>query len=194
MTETAPLIETLPAPEGLSPAMTGQRWTTAHGDRVTVWQAGALGRLIDWRWHVQARNGEIVGQGEGHPRRRSARIAAMRHHPPVGQPAEVPAALVERLAGLLDRETAGPPGDDVRKIAEAWAAELAPLLTVAPPLPADQVETTWPAAWFSYLDDSPDVGAEVLVDGTPYRVAARYPDGVPDRIRVRLTRSEIRRA
>lgn len=60
-----------------------QTWTTNHGDTVTVWNAAGLGKLMDWHWRVQARNGEIVGGGEGHPRRSSAREAAMRHHPPV---------------------------------------------------------------------------------------------------------------
>lgn len=60
-----------------------QTWVTEHGDTVTVWQSAPLGTPMVWRWNVKAANGEIVGQGEGHPRRRSAREAAMRHHPPV---------------------------------------------------------------------------------------------------------------
>jgi hypothetical protein len=66
-----------------------QTWTTEHGDTVRVYLASGLGELLDWRWRVRAKNGETVGQGEGHPRRRSARYAAMRHHPPAGSPEEI---------------------------------------------------------------------------------------------------------
>lgn len=190
-------LEVTPAPSGLSTAMTGLRWRTALGDLVEVWQAGELGRPVDWRWHVQARNGEILEQGEGHTRRRNARVAAMRYHPPVypGTPTEPPASLVAKLLELLEHDdTIDVPPTRVAEVAARWAAELAPLLVQLPALPADQVETTWPAAWFSYVDTAPDVGEDVLVDGVPYKVAGRFPDGVPDRIRVRLTRSEARRA
>lgn len=56
-------------------------WETTHGDTVTVWQSAPLGMLLNWHWNVKAKNDEIVGGGEGHPRRRVARDAALRHHP-----------------------------------------------------------------------------------------------------------------
>jgi len=61
--------------------MTADRttWTTIGGDRVTVYLDGQA----EWRWHVQARNGEVVGSGEAHPDRRDAEAAALRHHPRV---------------------------------------------------------------------------------------------------------------
>lgn len=253
MTEPEPLIETTPAPPGMSRSQTGQRWRTPLGDLVEVWQAAPLGRPNDWRWNVKGRNGEIMDHGEGHTRWRNARRAAMRYHPPAdpagelhvvfdGPPGPVagrfvetenadgqgvgvgrweergkywhlilpgrlapeapeasdqheppPLALVEKLAQLIADQGYHLPAS-ARLVAEDWALELAPLLVTLPELPPADVETTWPAAWFSYVEDSPDVGAEVLIDGTPYTVAARAPDGVPDRLRVRLTRSEIRRA
>lgn len=58
-----------------------QVWTTTHGDTVTIWQSARLGEVMNWRWRVRAKNGEIVGSGEGHTRRRKAREAALRHHP-----------------------------------------------------------------------------------------------------------------
>jgi uncharacterized protein YegP (UPF0339 family) len=55
-------------------------WCTSHGDVVDVFR-GADGLF---HWHVQAKgNNEIVGGGEGHPRRQDAITAAERHHPPV---------------------------------------------------------------------------------------------------------------
>lgn len=243
------------------------RWTTRYGDVVTVWQAAEIGRPVDWRWHVQARNGEIVGQGEGHSRRRIARMAAMRHHGPLRGPysnietrtdvepplpGSAPPALLQKLEEILhvlrndpfqgiasDRELArkvaeeiapllvaapelepapapeAPPAALVEKLhellehdentryydvpgsgrsaADRYASALLPFLVSLPALPDGELETTWPAAWFSYVDTAPDVGDEVLVNGVPHQVTLRLPDGVPDRIRVRLTRSEIRR-
>lgn len=55
-----------------------ESWVTLHGDVVEVFTTGS-----EYRWHVQARNGEIVGQGEGHPQLSDAVSAAERHHPPV---------------------------------------------------------------------------------------------------------------
>lgn len=54
-------------------------WVTTHGDVVTVWEASP----DDWRWHVTARNGEVVEHGEGHTREADAVRAALRHHPRV---------------------------------------------------------------------------------------------------------------
>jgi uncharacterized protein YegP (UPF0339 family) len=56
-----------------------EQWMTSNGDQVHVFQD----RHGDWRWHVRAGNGEIVGQGESHPERSSAVAAAERHHPRV---------------------------------------------------------------------------------------------------------------
>lgn len=53
-------------------------WHTANGDSVRVFE-GADGQ---WRWHVRAGNGEVVGQGEAHPDVHDAVTAAERHHPP----------------------------------------------------------------------------------------------------------------
>lgn len=55
-----------------------EMWPTVHGDTVEVYSTGT-----EFRWRVQAANGEIVGQGEGHTRLSSAVDAAERHHPPV---------------------------------------------------------------------------------------------------------------
>lgn len=57
-----------------------KKWLTGHEDTVEVWYAPTLG---EYRWRVRARNGEIVGQGEGHPDVDDAVAAAERHHPPV---------------------------------------------------------------------------------------------------------------
>jgi hypothetical protein len=54
-------------------------WRTQHGDEVTVFHTDS-----GWRWHVKAANGEIVGQGEAHPRFGDAMRAAQRHHPVEG--------------------------------------------------------------------------------------------------------------
>jgi hypothetical protein len=62
------------------------RWTTTHGDVVTIYSRG-IGPLRRWRWRVRAANGEIVGSGEAHPQIESAVEAARRHHPPL--PSEV---------------------------------------------------------------------------------------------------------
>ena len=63
-------------------------WTTTHGDTVEVWRSlqihadGLDVRNVEvWYWHVIARNGRIVGQGEGHSRKHAAVKAAERHHP-----------------------------------------------------------------------------------------------------------------
>ena len=64
------------------PARETLMWTSAHDDIVTVYPSGD-----GWRWRVQAPNGEIVGQGESHPRKQSAVEAAERHHPPVASEA-----------------------------------------------------------------------------------------------------------
>jgi hypothetical protein len=70
------------------------RWMTNHGDVVTVWYAeNQQGHPRDWRWHVQARNGEVVGQGEGHTRKEAAVEAAKRHHPYVLDPEQMPEGL-----------------------------------------------------------------------------------------------------
>lgn len=55
-------------------------WKTEHGDVVSVYrnQDGS-----EYRWHVRAANGEIVGQGESHSELSVAVTAAKRHHPPV---------------------------------------------------------------------------------------------------------------
>lgn len=52
-------------------------WLTTGGDRVHIFQ----GEDGQFHWHVRAANGEIVGQGEAHPRRETAIAAAERHHP-----------------------------------------------------------------------------------------------------------------
>jgi hypothetical protein len=67
-------------------------WRTDNGDTVEIYRAEGtcdnpgcdLAHYVgDYRWRVRAGNGEVVGQGEGHPRRSSAVAAAERHHPPV---------------------------------------------------------------------------------------------------------------
>jgi hypothetical protein len=72
-------------------------WLTNHGDKVTVWATTRTnwvligdgrfgsrnGERVEWRWHVQARNNRILEQGEGHPSKRNAVRAALRHHPRV---------------------------------------------------------------------------------------------------------------
>lgn len=81
-----------------------QIWETAHGDLVTVWQAAPLGSPMDWHWHVQAKNGEIVEGGEGYPRRSLAREAALRHHPVYrdGRPIDDPnSEVVEEKPPLI---------------------------------------------------------------------------------------------
>lgn len=57
-------------------------WRTSMGDTVTVF------RTVDgqFAWHVQAANGEVVGQGESHPHRADAIAAAERHHPRIEEP------------------------------------------------------------------------------------------------------------
>jgi hypothetical protein len=67
-------------------------WPTTGGDRVEIFR-NAIGcdnpgcdlahYAGDYYWRVRAGNGEIVGQGEGHPRKANAVAAARRHHPPV---------------------------------------------------------------------------------------------------------------
>ena len=69
-------------------------WRTTSGDKVEVYR-GSVGcsnprcdlahYAGDYRWRVRAGNGEIVGQGEGHPRKANAVEAAKRHHPAVEQ-------------------------------------------------------------------------------------------------------------
>lgn len=67
-------------------------WQTTEGDKVEVYRSGRdcgeIGCDLahyagDFHWRVRASNGEVVGQGEGHPRKVDAVTAAMRHHPPV---------------------------------------------------------------------------------------------------------------
>lgn len=73
-----------------------ERWVTDHGDMVTVWRGAAPLAQPDqapWHWHVQARNGEIVGQGEGHTRKEAAIAAAKRHHPYVLDADQMPENL-----------------------------------------------------------------------------------------------------
>ena len=57
-------------------------WPTGHGDTVEVYEVDH-GVQMEYRWRVRAGNGEIVGQGEAHPRLANAVSAAERHHPPV---------------------------------------------------------------------------------------------------------------
>ena len=57
-------------------------WKLANGDTVEVFRSGT-----QYRWHVQAANGEIVEQGEGHPSLHGAVEAAERHHPAVASEA-----------------------------------------------------------------------------------------------------------
>lgn len=54
-------------------------WKTTHGDTVEVYEAGNG----EYRWRIQAGNGEVVEQGESHPVPWNAIAAAERHHPPV---------------------------------------------------------------------------------------------------------------
>ena len=70
------------------------KWQTNHGDTVTVYEA-AKSCLRDncavlhreYRYRVQAANGEIVATGsEGYTRKTAAIEAAERHHPKVEQP------------------------------------------------------------------------------------------------------------
>lgn len=68
-------------------------WQTNHGDKVVVWrslQVHAVGLDVTdvevWYWHVVARNGRVLEQGEGHTRRREAVTAALRHHSRVDEP------------------------------------------------------------------------------------------------------------
>jgi hypothetical protein len=72
-----------------------ERWTTTHGDVVEVWRVPRADRVEDWRWHVQARNGEIVEQGEGYTRKESACAAAKRHHPYILDPDNMPDVSIE---------------------------------------------------------------------------------------------------
>jgi len=115
------------APDGdqpVSPVIThpdrSQTWTTTHGDTVTVYPTIRLGDIRDmgkvfgWRWRVQATNGEILESGEQHPRRRNARVAAVRHHPPLGAVTDTDAAAVTRfLAWLVDHDCAVAHADHV---------------------------------------------------------------------------------
>lgn len=111
MTEPEPLIETTPAPPGMSRSQTGQRWRTPLGALVEVWQAAPLGRPNDWRWNVKGRNGEIMDHGEGHTRWRNARRAAMRYHPPADP------------AGELHVVFDGPPGPVAGRFVETENAD-----------------------------------------------------------------------
>ena len=185
-------IETTPAPAGMSPGMTGYRWTTAHGDTVEVWQAAGLGESLDWRWHVQSRNGEVVGHGEGHTRRRAAREAAQRHHPPVGEPS---AELVDKLTELLD--AAGPRDwpldaalDRSRELAAAWAKELAaavrPLQAASAPPVTDTTAVVLPRQWLALHEHEPTHGDRVLLGGQRHEVL--HLDRYPDRVVVHLAR------
>lgn len=54
-------------------------WPTEHGDTVEVYETEDR----EFRWRVQARNGEIVGSGESHTSPWTAIEAATRHHPPM---------------------------------------------------------------------------------------------------------------
>jgi hypothetical protein len=160
-----------------------QTWTTAHGDTVTVWQAAPPGRLLNWRWHVHAANGEIVGQGQGHTRRRNARAAAMRHHPPVGGPPS--RYLIARLADLLEHEdrinlsyTAIP------EVAATLAAQI--VEEISTPVNPDRTAVELPRAWLAVPDSIPMPGQRVLLDGVPHAVYGLETD--PDRAVVRLAR------
>jgi len=63
------------------------RWRTTHGDKVTVYEASCPHCSTDhleYRFRVQAANGEIVATGsEGYTRKAAAITAAERHHPRV---------------------------------------------------------------------------------------------------------------
>lgn len=63
--------------------MTGirQSWTTVLGDTVEVYETG-FGALREFRFRVQAANGEIVATGsEGYTRKSAAAEAARRYFP-----------------------------------------------------------------------------------------------------------------
>lgn len=103
-----------------------QTWMTTHGDTVTVYPTIRLGDIRDmgkpfgWRWRVRAANGETLESGEEHTRRRDARTAATRHHPPLGAPTDTDAAAVTRfLSWLVDHDCAVAHADHVP--APVWA-------------------------------------------------------------------------
>lgn len=67
---------------------TRMTWETPLRDLVEIYpDTGG-----QWRWRVRARNGEIVGGGEGHPDQRDAIAAAQRYHGP-GEIRDVEAEL-----------------------------------------------------------------------------------------------------
>lgn len=144
----------------------GWTWLTPLGDQVTVYRG--LDEL--WRWRVQARNGENVGSGEGHPDVRNALEGAMRYHAPEHPGTWNPDQDGVARPSLPDQES-------------PWLR----------PLPDGDLEATWPTTWFSYLERRPEPGDPVLVGGARYVVAARGA-GRPDRIVVRLHRAEVRHA
>ena len=47
----------------------------ARTAKYEYWKAGPK----DWRWHLKSKNGEIQGQGEGHPTRAGVKRAIERH-------------------------------------------------------------------------------------------------------------------
>ena len=175
--EHAVAIEVTPAPPGLSVAQTGYRWRTPLGDTVEVWQAAPLGHPLDWRWHVQAPNGEIVGQGEGHPRRRSARVAAMRYHWPA------PPVVRGELHVVLD----GPPGPEAGRFVELEDAD-------GRSIDLEGIGGRWEhrigGQWHLVI---PEVPTQITVPGTAAEVADRVAallrsglaPGQPDVVAVR---------
>lgn len=73
-----------------------ESWVTNHGDKVEVYNAQTQREgPDDFRWHVQSKNGEVVGQGEGHTRKEAAVEAAQRHHPYVLDPENMPEVQIE---------------------------------------------------------------------------------------------------
>jgi uncharacterized protein YegP (UPF0339 family) len=47
----------------------------ARSSKYEYWKAAPK----DWRWHLKGKNGEIQGQGEGHPTRAGVKRAIERH-------------------------------------------------------------------------------------------------------------------
>lgn len=74
--------------------MSAEKWTTNHGDTVTVYEVAkpclrehCAVYHREYRYRVQAANGEIVATGsEGYTRKSAAVTAAERHHPRIGEP------------------------------------------------------------------------------------------------------------